>query len=472
MKISKSLLFVFFSLIAMTSLSFVNANTEYNDDNYDTSIQSWMNQYDIPGVGVSIIEGGVIEYSKTFGYANLEENTQLTNQSILRTESISKSITAYLTMILVEEGLLDLHASIHEYIDIDLPEEITIHQLLTHQAGLDIGPFSQHFHPHDIKPSLYEHLNNTIRLVGEPGTFFSYSNVGYNTLQYIIETVTGLTFNECVEQYIFQPFSIEGASFEYQPSLASLYAMGYDINGNEVEPYVYPGQASGGMFTNLDAITTLFQKIYTNDLILSENGSSKLYQIYTKASKEYSLVSDGYGYGHFIESNDSKAVFHGGQGHGWMAFFYAYPEEQSAIIIITNSQRSYPMISDLIQQFSYEMNKDQPGMAMIVDAIFYVNILIVFIGLIFLAILVKTYRKTRKKPKNIKSIHYFMLIVFFVLLIINIYLWVANYMFIQVLYPIHFEIFRWILTVFMIFFVLIHTAPLLMELKFNKKNDD
>jgi hypothetical protein len=69
----------------------------------------------------------------------------------------------------------------------------------------------------------------------------------------------------------------------------------------------------------------------------------------------FSMVADGYGFGHFIEelADGKKAVWHGGQGYGWMSHFHSIPETGDGIIILTNSQRSWPLIAKVLQEWTH-----------------------------------------------------------------------------------------------------------------------
>lgn len=459
------LLIISITILYLFSFILVQANQNEIDEVFDQSVEDWMNRYDIPGVGVSIIEEGTIIYTNTFGYANVEEEVLLTQDSILRTESISKTITAYLVMILVDQDVLSLDTPIKNYIDIDVPDDVTLHMLLTHQSGLAIGPFSLHYSPYEEMPSLRAHLIDTISFVNEPGETFSYSNVGYNLIQYVIESVTNKTFNEVVKQYIFDPYSITDASFEYNPDLQELYAMGYDINNKAIPPYVYPDKSSGGLFTDLDALTNIIQKILTSDDVLPQEKQYMMYDIYAKTKGEYSFVSDGYGYGHFIQSGDNMSVFHGGQGHGWMAFYYAYPDDQNAIIIITNSQRSYPMISGLIDLFSKEMGYDDSRMSVIADGLPYATGFVFVIAFALGFIAISTFKRnieieTLNLRKEIVKI-----VVIIVLLAFSLYLWLTPYIFIQVLYPKQYEVLRLVISIFTVIYTVFSVYKM-----FNRKS--
>lgn len=439
-----SLASVFILIIAM--IPTLKADNIEIKPHMDSSVETWMNRYDIPGVGVSIIDSDEVVYSNTFGYMDQEHQQPLTDESILRTESISKTVTAYLVMVLVEQDVLNLNTPVSDYIDIDIPEEVTLHLLLTHQAGLDIGPFTTHFNPSEDMPSLREHLIETIKFISEPGTKFSYSNVSYNIIQYVIESVTGKSFNEVMKEEIFNPFQTSQASFEYDSSMEEQYAIGYEVDGDRVEPYIYPEQASGGLFTNLSSITNLIQNMMGRTDVLSSSYQAMLYEKHTDVNGEYGLVSDGYGYGNFIEENETKAVFHGGQGHGWMAFYYAVPSEKSAIVIITNSQRSYPMISGLVDDFTLLLGYESAGISVIQSSLTYMTAIVILLAIFILFVTYKMVKQAVKQPTKKSKKTRIHMAVTLVLLVVTAYLWLTPYIFIQVLYPIHYVFLRLELT--------------------------
>ncbi len=162
-------------------------------------IPTIMDAYEIPGVNIAIIKNRQIEWSRAFGYADLATGTPMTLATPLRVQSISKSITAWGVMKLVEDGLIDLDAPVNQYLkswsfspsDIDT-KEVTTRQLLTHTAGLPTGDFYNFYSPLEEVPTLRESLFQEAVLFQEPGTSFYYSNVGYNLLELIIEDVTGM----------------------------------------------------------------------------------------------------------------------------------------------------------------------------------------------------------------------------------------------------------------------------------------
>lgn len=68
----------------------------------------------------------------------------------------------------------------------------------------------------------------------------------------------------------------------------------------------------------------------------------------------FGVVAESYGFGHFLETlpDGQRAVWHGGQGHGWMTHFHSIPAAGSGIVILTNSQRSWPFVSAILKDWS------------------------------------------------------------------------------------------------------------------------
>ena len=90
----------------------LDAFTEY----LDGRIPQLLNQYDVPGVGIALVRDGELVWSGVYGYADLEHERPMTIDAICRAESISKSITAWGVMRLVEQGLVGLDDPVQQYL--------------------------------------------------------------------------------------------------------------------------------------------------------------------------------------------------------------------------------------------------------------------------------------------------------------------------------------------------------------------
>jgi CubicO group peptidase (beta-lactamase class C family) len=183
---------------------------------------------------VLVAQKGCVIYQKAFGTADRDWNIPMTIDTKFRIASLSKAFTAFLVMLLVQDGLLSLDGTIADYIPDysgKAKDRITIHQLLTHTSGL-IGNLK----PEDeaVQERLFHDLRNVVKyaenadLICEPGTEFHYSNFGYNILAYIAERITGRPFGELLEERIFKPNGMKDTVQAVDTQVICRLARGYE----------------------------------------------------------------------------------------------------------------------------------------------------------------------------------------------------------------------------------------------------
>lgn len=185
---------------------------------------------------ILIAEKGQIIYTRSYGIANETTKEKLTPKSIFELASCSKQFTAMGIVILKEKGKLNLDDKISKYIpELSNYTEISIKNLLHHTGGLpDYMP---------IMDTIWDKskiaTNNDIidifskykpKVLFEPNSKHEYSNTGYVILAIIIERVSGLTYAEFLNEYIFKPLKMKN-SFVYNrrlsPKKIKNYAFGY-----------------------------------------------------------------------------------------------------------------------------------------------------------------------------------------------------------------------------------------------------
>jgi hypothetical protein len=191
----------------------------------------------------------------------------------------------------------------------------------------------------------------------------------------MIEKVTGRDFAEYMRDEILLPLEMDHSHFAWSGSFDPPVANGHDQKGQPIPVYVYPATASGGLFSTVDDIArfvaagmTRFGN--TGHAVLSPETIAELYVPVVDTASFYSIVFDAYGYGHFIEnlSNGYRAVAHGGQGYGWMTHFHAVPETGDGIVILTNSQRSWPFFAYVLSDWARWIGAGSVGMGKIIIA--------------------------------------------------------------------------------------------------------
>lgn len=393
----------------------------------EETIEHYMDKYNIPGLAISTYDEHGETYKSTFGYSNKEEKTPFTSQTLFRVESISKSVTSLGVLNLLSNDSIQIDQEVSSIIDVDgLKPSTTVRELLTHTSGLKLTSFGNHFDPNEDIPTNKETIENDIQY--RSSSSFHYTNVGYNILELLVEVVSNQDFNSYMQENILFPLEMNHTSFNYETNQKDLYALGYDLNNEPVDPYIYPDRASGGMISNIDDMSKLIESYITPNPIVSTDIKDQLYSIKTNTTGVYSLISDGYSYGHFI---DQDFVFHGGQGHGWMSFFVINKAENKAIFIVANSQNSYPLFSKIIGdwagnetpiRFSLISKLRPPLNSLIHTTLFFILISS------FLTI------KNSKNPVPKNHMKYCIALLIFIIPI-TITLFSIEYMFIKVLYP-------------------------------------
>jgi CubicO group peptidase (beta-lactamase class C family) len=182
-------------------------------------IQGEMKKNKVPGLSVAIFNNEGIEYTEGFGVKNTSTGEPVDENTIFEAASFSKTLTAYAALILVEQGKLALDEPLNKYLkeeyipDQKYADKITLRMILTHTSGLsnasDGGDRKVYF---------------------PPGSYFSYSGAGFRYLQQVLEDITGVPFDQFIDQIIIKPLAMNSSSFvlskEMEPMLASGHEAG------------------------------------------------------------------------------------------------------------------------------------------------------------------------------------------------------------------------------------------------------
>lgn len=346
----------------------------------DMRIPVLMEDYDIPGASIALIQKGKTTWVKAYGYADLEAGRKMTVDTPVMVQSISKSVTAWGVMKLVQEGKIQLDQPIEDYLNsFSLPEtafsekKVTVRRLLSNSAGMPLGNILERYSPKEKIPSLKESLSREARLQQEPGEAFSYSNTGFNLLELLIEEVTGRDFAGYMEEEVLVPLGMDHSSFTWSEKWYPPVPTGYDLKGTPVPVYVYPGRASGGLFATVEDIASFVSAGMPgfsqsgSEVLIPEN-IRLLHTPEIEVPGFYGFAFDHYGLGHFIETlpDGKTSVSHGGQGYGWMTHFQSVPETGDGIVILTNSQRSWPFFAYILKDWSEWNGLPPMGMSKII----------------------------------------------------------------------------------------------------------
>jgi len=175
-------------------------------------------------------------FLRGYGMSRVETDTPVdAGRTLFRIGSVTKPLTAAAVLQLVDEGVLDLHRDVRQYIPrLSLPYGATTHQLLTHTAGFDetfAGGFTRA--PGDLRP-LAVHVEGRTAAAMAPGQYYSYGNAHYSMAGRLLERLTGLSYEDAIATRLFEPLKMTRTTARQppEPALADDRAIGYEWDGS------------------------------------------------------------------------------------------------------------------------------------------------------------------------------------------------------------------------------------------------
>ncbi|WP_261511797.1 serine hydrolase domain-containing protein [Chryseobacterium paludis] len=306
----------------------------------------------ISGLQVVIVNGNKIVYSSSFGFKDVENKQKLNDSTVMYAASLTKPVSAYIFMRLMEKGIFSLDQPVYKYLKKPIGEypkwkdladdstafnRITPRMLLSHSSGL---------------PVLRQLYDNKVNLIAEPGKKFYYSNEGINLLGFMIEEFTGRKLEDIAKEEVFEPFQMRHTSMIWEKSFENNFSYAYFKDGSKYgSERRESSRAAGSMSTTANDyarfIINLMQKKG-----LSGSGYRQMLmpQIMVKSSRGFGPLKDsitnkndgvqlawGLGVGLF-KSPFGNAFFHTGHGEANQNYAVAYPKAGTAVIIFSNSE--------------------------------------------------------------------------------------------------------------------------------------
>ncbi|MDO6427437.1 beta-lactamase family protein [Thalassotalea sp. 1_MG-2023] len=342
-----------FNVQAVETSALLNFNTIQSSGTHSTKqqamkINALMNDYhalrELNG-SVLVAKNGKIIFEKGFGKANFQWGIKNDPNTKFRIGSLTKQFTATLILQLVEQGKIALNQPISEYLPYyrkDNANKVTIHQLLNHTSGIPNYTRDKDFrdqvsrNPYEVKAFIQKHCSD--ELAFEPGSQFQYSNSGYFILGAIIESVTGDTYAEVLEQQILSPLKMHDTGYDNGQEILTNKAQGYDklLEGYQHTSYVDMSipYAAGSMYSTTRDLLKWDSALYQQTLLKT----SSLARMFDDTSGR------NYGYGWMIEQLPAEkfgqtktVVKHGGGINGFNAFITRVIEDKYLVIILNNA---------------------------------------------------------------------------------------------------------------------------------------
>lgn len=362
-------LFLFFALVSNILYSHHNItkSTEY----IDTFIESLMVSQDLPGVAACAVRDGEVIWNGNYGYANIAQNIELDDSSIFMLGSISKTITGIAFLQLYETGLIGLDDDVNIYLPFQFTHPlfpqtiITPRMLMSHVSGIRdnwdvLNPL--HYPGGDSPISLSDFIEGYLVPDGiyydtenfntsEPCTVYDYSNVGSALIAYLVEVLSGISFEQYCQENIFVPLGMDDTSWFLANLNFSQVAMPYTFNNGNYYPFGHYGQPMypcGFLRTSalhLAQILLVQMELGTvnNNIILQSNTVELMQTLH------YPAIAPEYGF--FLQYLDGFWGHMGG-GPGVCTSMLFNPIDDIGVIVLLNIENFYAI--NLLLEELYE----------------------------------------------------------------------------------------------------------------------
>ncbi len=327
-----------------------------------------MAHYGVPAVSIAVIHDGKVHWTRAYGRAVAGESQTDSNRALFQAASISKTLTAFATLRVADQGLLAVDDPVNRYLhswrlpesDAGSSDSVTVARLLAHMAGLNVPGFPG-YKPGVVIPTVTQILDgaapaNTppIRIMQPPGSTWAYSGGGYLVLQQALEDVTGQDFPRLMDSLVFRPLGMTHSTFQ-QPLPANLEnhaAVGYGDGGGALPGRwnVYPELAAAGLWTTASDLARFALALHAaaNDspqTLLSPQSAAALT---TPQFGSFSL-------GLLVRRNGEHRWFtHNGGNEGYRALMYAYLTTAEGAVVMTNSDSGMALANEIISSIALE----------------------------------------------------------------------------------------------------------------------
>ena len=328
--------------------------------------ETWHDAEKFSGVFTVSDDQGTI-FEKCCGFRNRSDNLLNNSDTALAIASGTKMFTGLAICKLIGEGKLSLEDKLCDILQQDLGQidkRVTIFHLLTHTSG--IGDYLDEESPDSEKqlqalnekyPTyLWRRLDYYLPMITplppkfKPGKRFGYSNAGFIMLGLVIESVSGIPYQQFVQDKIIVPCNLVHTGFYSMDSLPANTAYGYtqDEETGKWRSNIFSmpiiGGSDGGLFTCSKDLDRLWRSIFSNKIL-----SEEMTHLFLKPHVKMDIKNEhsgSYGLGVYIKNIGDKLIYYAVGGDCGIDFFTAYfPKQKIVASALGNTEiNTYPLL--------------------------------------------------------------------------------------------------------------------------------
>jgi len=316
------------------------------DKEIDSVARNYIQKANTVGLSIGILKDNKISYYE-YGETDRGNGTLPTGSTLFEIGSITKTFTATLLALYVNEGKVKLSDPIIKYLPDSVAANpalhaITLEELSNHTSGLPSLPPDFFAHVTDTlnpyknytKGLLYAYLK-TCTLNSKPGENYAYSNMAVGLLGNILEQIRGKTFEQLVTENITQPLQMSSTVQHITPLLKPRFVSVYDESGKLTEAWDFSALAPCGSLKSTVNNLLVYAKA---NIVKNNTRLSKAFELTHQVTFDKD-IKIGLGW-HIIKVDGVEYYFHNGGTYGSNSFLAFNTEKNIAIVILSNCDES------------------------------------------------------------------------------------------------------------------------------------
>jgi CubicO group peptidase (beta-lactamase class C family) len=324
--------------------------------NPDQILKDLVAKGSVPGLAITVLKKGKVLFEKGYGYADLRAKTPVhPDKTIFRIASASKPIAATALAKMVASGLIDLDASLYDYVPYFPKKEydFTIRQLASHTAGIRGYKGKEYALNKNItiKESLDVFKNDP--LLFTPGTNFHYNSFDWVLVSLAMQEASGCSFEDYVAKEVLVPLGMTHTFSEDPANQMMNKAICYTKRGTGFEPAIPVDnrfKLAGGGYLSTSADLAKLGQAYLDRTIAPREVIREFL-----TSQLVGTEPTYYGLGWQVSWDNGGRPYYGhvGNGIGGYSNFYVYPEQEVVISLLINATN--PRIQSVLEDNLYRL---------------------------------------------------------------------------------------------------------------------
>lgn len=302
--------------------------------------EQWLKKNRVPTLGLGYIKDGKIQEVTVYG--EISKGVSAPKNTIFNVASLTKPITALVTLKLIDAGKWSLDDPVYPYFtDPDVvndpkSKKLTTRHILSHQTGFSNWRFNT--------------ADGKLAFEFEPGTKYQYSGEGFEYLRKALESKFKKPLEELAEELVFKPLDMKDTRFIWSTAVdESRFAQWQDGQGNVYETYKNKTANAAD-----DLLTT--PEDYTKFMLHIMNGAGLSQKLYNSMVSEQVRINKNkyWGLGWWIDEpvgNKEKVLIHGGDDKGVHTIAFILPQSKEGLLIFTNCDNGTDVYIPIVKAY-------------------------------------------------------------------------------------------------------------------------